>query len=235
MVFAVCERLRAEKQQIRRDTPYNYQRLLNRIDSSVSPYSSQEYLSAIHNPSYRDVKNKMIVRHPSEWYRKKETPIWQSFLNKLTSNAPEWREYCEDYLEKMVWIQDASKLKLGSSLWHMHPVEFLGTLRQTLSYWELGKTSEHFESGGRGPSVVSTGKGDHGGISYGKYQFSSKMGVVQKYILHSKFKSEFEALTPATSELNKVWKKLQLSIRMNFQRNSKITLKKRTMKFRLTI
>ncbi|SCM55031.1 hypothetical protein BN1044_04544, partial [Hafnia alvei] len=111
-----------------RVVPYNYQRLLNRIDSSVSPYSSQEYLSAIHNPSYRDVKNKMIVKHPSEWYHKKETPIWQSFLNKLTSDAPEWREYCEDYLDKMVWIQDASKLKLGSSLWHMHPVEFLGAL-----------------------------------------------------------------------------------------------------------
>ncbi|NLS54059.1 hypothetical protein GJ675_10400 [Hafnia alvei] len=58
----------------------------------------------------------------------KETPIWQSFLNKLTSDAPEWREYCEDYLDKMVWIQDTSKLKLGSSLWHMHPVEFLGAL-----------------------------------------------------------------------------------------------------------
>ena len=111
-----------------RVVPHNYQRLLNRIDSSISPYSSQEYLSAIHNPSYRDVKNKMVVKHPSEWYHKKETSIWQSFLNKLTSDAPEWREYCEDYLDKMVWMQDASKLKLGSSLWHMHPVEFLGAL-----------------------------------------------------------------------------------------------------------
>ncbi|MGC1023997.1 glycoside hydrolase family 19 protein [Pantoea agglomerans] len=111
-----------------RAVPHNYQRLLNRIDSRVSPYSSQEYLSAIHNPSYRDVKNKMIVKHPSEWYHKKDTSIWQSFLNKLTSDAPEWREYCEDYLDKMVWMQDASKLKLDSSFWHMHPVVFLGAL-----------------------------------------------------------------------------------------------------------
>ena len=114
-----------------RVVPHNYQRLLNRIDSSVSPYSSQEYLSAIHNPSYRDVKNKMIVKHPSEWYHKKETSVWQSFLNKLTSDAPEWREYCEGYLDKMVWMQDASKLKLGSSLWHMHPLAFLGALSST--------------------------------------------------------------------------------------------------------
>ncbi|MCX8960194.1 hypothetical protein EHW66_19870 [Erwinia psidii] len=118
----------ADTRLTHRTVPYNYQRLLNRIDSSVSPYSSQEYLSAIHNPSYSDVKNKMIVKHPSEWYHKKETSVWQSFLNKLTSDAPEWREYCEGYLDKMVWMQDASKLKLGSSLWHMHPVAFLGAL-----------------------------------------------------------------------------------------------------------
>ncbi|WP_185749275.1 glycoside hydrolase family 19 protein [Pantoea dispersa] len=119
----------ADTRLTHRAVPHNYQRLLNRIDSRVSPYSSQEYLSAIHNPSYRDVKNKMVVKHPSEWYHKKETFIWQSFLNKLTSDAPEWREYCEDYLDKMVWMQDASKLKLGSSLWHMHPVAFLGAIK----------------------------------------------------------------------------------------------------------
>ena len=107
-----------------RAVPYNYQRLLKRIDSRVSPYSSREYLSAIHNPSYRGVTNKMIVKHPSEWYHKKDTSVWQSFLNKLTSDAPEWREYCEAYLDKMVWMQDAGKLKLGSSLWHMHLIVF---------------------------------------------------------------------------------------------------------------
>ncbi|MGE6767913.1 glycoside hydrolase family 19 protein, partial [Serratia sp. NPDC071084] len=88
----------------------------------------QEYLSAIHNPSYRDVKNKMIVKHPSEWYHKKDTSIWQSFLNKLTNDAPEWKAYSEAYIEKMVWMQDATKLKLGPSLWHMHPVMFLGAI-----------------------------------------------------------------------------------------------------------
>lgn len=111
-----------------RAVPHNYQRLLNRVDGSISPYSSQEYLSAIHNPSYRDVKNKIIVKHPSEWYHKKDDPFWLPFLNNLTKDAPEWKEYSEAYLDKMVWMQDASELKLNSSLWHMHPVEFLGAL-----------------------------------------------------------------------------------------------------------
>ncbi|MND91912.1 hypothetical protein D3C80_840530 [compost metagenome] len=118
-----------------RAVPHNYQRLLNRIDGSISPYSRQEYLSAIHNPSYRDVKNKMIVKHPSEWYHKKDAPIWLPFLNNLTKDAPEWKEYSEGYLEKMVWMQDASKLMLGPSLWHMHPVTFLGMLKKQATGW----------------------------------------------------------------------------------------------------
>ncbi len=113
-----------------RIVPHNYQRLLNRIDGSISPYSCQEYLSAIHNPSYRDVKNKMIVKHPSEWYHKKDAPIWLPFLNNLTKDAPEWKEYSEAYIEKMVWMQDAGKLKLGTMLWHMHPVMFLGAFHE---------------------------------------------------------------------------------------------------------
>ncbi|NLS55064.1 glycoside hydrolase family 73 protein [Hafnia alvei] len=118
-----------------RVVPLNYKRLLNRIDGSISPYSPHEYLSAIHNPSYRDAKNRMIVKHPSEWYHKKSDPIWLPFLNNLTKDAPEWKTYSEAYIEKMVWMQDASKLKLGPSLWHMHPIMFLGTLLQNQKDW----------------------------------------------------------------------------------------------------
>lgn len=45
----------------------------------------------------------------------------------------------------------------------------------------LGWLSEQAESGGD-PSVISDGTGDSGGISYGKYQFSSNMGVVQNFV-----------------------------------------------------
>lgn len=55
--------------------PYNYQRLLNKIDSGISEYSPQEYLRAIHNPSCRDVVQKTIVKHPSDWYHKEGDAI----------------------------------------------------------------------------------------------------------------------------------------------------------------
>ncbi len=71
--------------------------------------------------------------------------------------------------------------------------------------WPLGKTSEKYESAGRGPGVISTGNGDYGGASYGCYQMSSNIGEVQKYIQSSKFKEFFSGLNPATKEFNVVW------------------------------
>ncbi|MFI8418642.1 hypothetical protein ACQKDS_19760 [Serratia sp. NPDC078593] len=210
-----------------RAVPHNYQRLLYRIDGSISPYSPREYLSAIHNPSYRDVKNKMIVKHPSEWYHKKDTSIWQSFLNKLTNDAPEWKAYSEAYIEKMVWMQDATKLKLGPSVWHMHPVMFLGAIASHSYHkkrdYDLGSLSSKYETGGRGSQTVSGGEGDAGGVSYGSYQMTSKTtkrihgqlqsvvgGTVKIFISDSSFKwkNEFNGLVPGSSSFTSKWKEL---------------------------
>ncbi|CNL04709.1 lysozyme [Yersinia mollaretii] len=104
---------------------HNYQRLLDKIDSGAADYSSMEYWRAIHNPDYRDVIQKTIVKHPSDWYFKKDDAIWQPFLNALKKEAPEWKKYSEEFLDKMAWMQDVTTEKLGPSLWHMHPIAFL--------------------------------------------------------------------------------------------------------------
>lgn len=46
--------------------------------------------------------------------------------------------------------------------------------------WELGSLSTQYETGGRGPTTVSTGVGDAGGVSYGSYQMTSKNGGTDK-------------------------------------------------------
>lgn len=108
---------------------YNYEQLLNRITRGDSPYSGPEYLRAAHNPSYRDVLQRMIVKHPSEWWHEKGDAIWQSFLVPVKKNAPLWGKYSEAFLDKMVWMQDVTTEKLRSELWHMHPVMFLGAIK----------------------------------------------------------------------------------------------------------
>ena len=107
---------------------HNYQRLLDKIDSGNDRYSSMEYWRALHNPDYRDVIQKTIVKHPSDWYFKKGDAMWQPFLNALKKEAPEWKKYSEDFLDKMAWMQDVTTEKLGPTLWHMHPIMFLGAM-----------------------------------------------------------------------------------------------------------
>ncbi|EJQ8422034.1 glucosaminidase domain-containing protein, partial [Salmonella enterica] len=56
------------------------------------------------------------------------------FLNALKKEAPEWKKYSEDFLDKMAWMQDVTTEKLGPSLWHMHPIMFLGAIKSKQRY-----------------------------------------------------------------------------------------------------
>lgn len=91
--------------------------------------------------------------------------------------------------------------------------------------WELGQTSEKYETGGKGPGTINNylKSNDFGGASYGSYQFASylpavspsgkarpsaKNSPVLSYIASSKFKSQFEGLTPATPEFDAKWREI---------------------------
>jgi len=108
---------------------FNYERLLRKIDSKQDNYSPMEYLRAFHNPDYHDVVEKMIVKHPSDWYHEKNDTLWLDFLNALKKEAPEWKKYSEAFLDKMVWMREVTTETLGPELWHMHPIRFLDALR----------------------------------------------------------------------------------------------------------
>jgi hypothetical protein len=71
----------------------------------------------------------------------------------------------------------------------------------------LGKLSEKYESGGRGPATVSTGEGDPGGVSYGTYQLASKIGRADEFVREF-YPKEFEGLQGGTPEFTSRWKQL---------------------------
>src|SRR5262245_39383321 len=71
----------------------------------------------------------------------------------------------------------------------------------------LGKLSEKYESGGRGPGSVSTGRGDPGGISYGTYQLASKIGRADAFVKRY-YPDEFKGLQGGTPEFSAKWKEL---------------------------
>ncbi|BAV95868.1 peptidoglycan-binding domain-containing protein [Lysobacter enzymogenes] len=74
--------------------------------------------------------------------------------------------------------------------------------------WALGDTSQRYETGNRGAGTISTGKGDHGGVSYGSYQLSSKTGTLREYLDQSPYRDQFAGMTPATPEFNAKWREL---------------------------
>ncbi len=71
----------------------------------------------------------------------------------------------------------------------------------------LGQLSEKYESGGKGPGTVSSGKGDPGGVSYGTYQFASKLGRADEFV-KKYYPTEFKDLKGGSDEFTKVWQKL---------------------------
>ena len=74
--------------------------------------------------------------------------------------------------------------------------------------WHLGQTSASHESGSGGAGIVSSGKGDHGGVSYGTYQLSTTTGTLKEYLDQSSYGPRFSGLTPATPAFDARWKEL---------------------------
>lgn len=109
--------------------------------------------------------------------------------------------------------------------------------------WELGQTSEKYESGGKGPGVISIyDSNDPGGVSYGTYQFasflpermkngnarpSSKNSPVTQFVTNSKFKDMFKGLGPATQAFDSKWKEIAANSTKEFKDDQHDYIKKK--------
>lgn len=122
----LCTAAQNETDSSRAMNQYNYERLLKQIDTNNDgQYSEQEYLQAVHNPTYRDHLYRIIVKHPSEWYYGKDDVYWQTYLDTLKDDPSlvAWKTYTESFIEKMKWMKQVAGM-VGEP-WHMHPILFL--------------------------------------------------------------------------------------------------------------
>jgi hypothetical protein len=71
----------------------------------------------------------------------------------------------------------------------------------------MGDIASKYESGGDW-GAVSSGAGDPGGASYGRYQLASKTGTLQAFLKQSQYDREFKGLSPGTQAFNTKWKQL---------------------------
>jgi murein DD-endopeptidase MepM/ murein hydrolase activator NlpD len=102
-----------------------------------------------------------------------------------------------------------------------------GALGQALAE-ALGELSAKYETGGRGPGVVSTGSGDPGGVSYGSYQMATKMGTVARFVGQAGFHwaTDFKGLTPGTAPFTACWKRIAANEMSAFQSAQHAFIKK---------
>lgn len=82
-----------------------------------------------------------------------------------------------------------------------------GVVGATLQH-ELGDLSRKFEVSSGGPGTVSRGQGDHGGVSYGSYQLSSRRGRPAAFLAAEgqRWASEFGQTEQGTAAFSVIWK-----------------------------
>lgn len=88
----------------------------------------------------------------------------------------------------------------------------VGNAANRVAAWAgLGSISARYESGNRGVHAISSGQGDPGGASYGKYQLASNTGTLTRYLKDSGYAAQFQGLKPGTKGFNDKWKELAAS------------------------
>lgn len=107
------------------------------------------------------------------------------------------------------------------------PAPAAGALGEALADL-LGELSAKYETGGRGPGVVSTGSGDPGGVSYGSYQMATKTGTVARFVAQVGFAwaTDFQGLTPGTAPFTACWKRIAADQTDAFQKAQHAFIKK---------
>lgn len=86
---------------------------------------------------------------------------------------------------------------------------------------KLGMVSKSEESGRGGVGTVSTGRGDHGGVSYGSHQLSSKTGSMAAFLQSQDgqpYAQQLAGLQPGSAAFSQKYKEIAASDGENFEK-----------------
>ncbi|MCX0433359.1 hypothetical protein OD808_21015 [Aeromonas veronii] len=91
--------------------------------------SSKEIQAALQNSGNAGQLQKLIVKHPSEWYEKSSASSYL-WLDKLMTKIglPDFDllvDHEKQRIDKLEWMQSAAKLKFGKHVWHLYPLAIL--------------------------------------------------------------------------------------------------------------
>lgn len=98
--------------------------------------SSGEIHAALSNPKNSEQLHKLIVKHLSEWYEKSSASSYQ-WLDKLMTkiglpNFDLLVDHEKQRIDKLEWMQSATKLKLEKEVWHFSPIGIMALITEQL-------------------------------------------------------------------------------------------------------
>ncbi|MCQ4055005.1 glycoside hydrolase family 19 protein [Aeromonas sp. SG16] len=118
--------------------PTFFTKLVNSFDTDKSgELSSEEIQAALQNSSNAEKLQKIIVKHPSEWYEKSSASSYL-WLDKLMTKIglPDFDllvDHEKQRIDKLEWMQSATKLRMEKDIWHLYPLSIIPSVDRMCS------------------------------------------------------------------------------------------------------
>ncbi|WP_042293172.1 pesticin C-terminus-like muramidase [Citrobacter sedlakii] len=111
--------------------PQFYRDLMAEMDSNRDGKVTAEEIRqalAVRDPLVKNVVNRLVVKHHSEWCGGRSTGRWEGFYKDLDSLEV---KYCEKWQADLEWMSKVPPFDKDEAVWHFHPVVFLAELNIT--------------------------------------------------------------------------------------------------------
>ncbi|WP_281075697.1 pesticin C-terminus-like muramidase [Klebsiella quasivariicola] len=111
--------------------PQFYRDLMAEIDSNRDVKVTAEEIRqalAVRDPLVKNVVNRLVVKHHSEWCGGRSTGRWEGFYKDLDSIEV---KYCEKWQADLEWMSKVPPFDKDEAVWHFHPVVFLDVLNDS--------------------------------------------------------------------------------------------------------
>lgn len=134
--------------------PQFYRDLMMEMDSNRDGKVTAEEIRqalAVRDPLVKNVVNRLVVKHHSEWCKGRSTGRWEGFYKDLDSLEV---KYCEKWQADLEWMSKVPPFNKDEAVWHFHPVVFLDAIidkftdliefQTTLGIYRISKKSAEF-------------------------------------------------------------------------------------------
>ncbi|EJF4143906.1 pesticin C-terminus-like muramidase [Salmonella enterica] len=134
--------------------PPFYRELVTAMDRDHNGKVTEEEIRqalVVRDPLVRNVVNRLVVKHHSEWCRGRSSGRWEGFYKELDREEV---GYCEKWQSDLEWMSGVSPFNNDEPVWHFHPVVFLDVIADkstdviefetTLGIYRISRKSANF-------------------------------------------------------------------------------------------